>query len=200
MPKRQPFDPAVAPVALWDDRAVQEALVRRKLGQFFALYCQYTGASQTDVAACIGRTQPEVNRLIRGNRTVIKLELLTDIADGLVMPDRARMLMGLTPASVLLGQAVGVSTSMAPAPLGRSPTFLPDVVERLGLALFALGSTTTNPVEAVDLATVEARVMQAWELRQQAQYAVLGTTVTLATVPVAAAKIGSPVEPSMSIA
>jgi predicted XRE-type DNA-binding protein len=91
------------PGSLWDERPVQEALVRRDIGRFLERYLQQTGASQSDIATCIGRSQPEVWRIMRTERQVLTIDLLTDIADGLAMPDRARLLMGLAPAEACVG-------------------------------------------------------------------------------------------------
>jgi hypothetical protein len=170
--RRRAFDPSQVPEGVWDDHAVQEALVRRDIGRFFELYGRYTKASQGDIARSIGRTQPEVWRIIRTERQVLTIDLLIEIADGLALPDRARLLMGLAPAGMRIRPPLVVKPS-------GTPPYLPEIVGGLSDVLFAFG--VEAPVDrsaALDVALLETRVAEAWELRQRAQYAALGTLLT----------------------
>jgi transcriptional regulator with XRE-family HTH domain len=58
---------------------------------------RYGGASQTRLAAATGLVQGRISEILRGQRTVIALEVFERIADGLNMPDDARVLLGLAP-------------------------------------------------------------------------------------------------------
>ena len=124
MARRRSFDPRQVPATFWADREVQEALARRDIRSFLGLYSQRTAASQTDIAACIGRTQPEVWRMMRTARQVLTIDVLVDIADGLAMPDRARLLLGLAPTALLVATVGGdepVGWTSGPAAAGGRP-------------------------------------------------------------------------------
>ncbi|WP_254648914.1 helix-turn-helix transcriptional regulator [Streptomyces sp. GbtcB7] len=56
---------------------------------------QYAGVSQARIAAAVGMAQGRVNELINGRREVSRLDVYERIADGLLMPDDARHLLGL---------------------------------------------------------------------------------------------------------
>jgi len=180
--RRRAFDPSQVPEGVWDDRAVQEALVRRDIGRFLERYSEHTGARQGDLARCIGRTQPEVWRIIRTERQVLTFDLLTEIADGLGLPDRARLLMGLAPAGMRVGPELKLDRIEREQPAarstGRSP-YLPEIIDGLSGALFAFGAKTSMDRDAaLDVTQLETRVAEAWHLRQRAQYAALGTLLT----------------------
>jgi hypothetical protein len=120
--RRERFDPFTAPDDLWTGTDVQEALANRQMGRFFALYMTATTASQTDIANCVGRTQPQISRIMASAHRVQTLDFLTDIADGLALPDRARLLMGLAPAAMSVAVAVaGASQSQCPHPCASQP-------------------------------------------------------------------------------
>jgi transcriptional regulator with XRE-family HTH domain len=56
---------------------------------------QYAGVSQARIAAAVGMAQGRVNEIINGRREVSCLDVYERIADGLLMPDDARHLLGL---------------------------------------------------------------------------------------------------------
>ncbi|GAA4630346.1 hypothetical protein GCM10023196_055340 [Actinoallomurus vinaceus] len=88
------------PPSLWNGDEVLAALARRDIGQLFRLVRQYIGASQTQIAAACDMTQGKVSEYMkRGGRQVLALEVFERIADGLDMPDDARMTLGLAPRS-----------------------------------------------------------------------------------------------------
>ena len=67
----------------------------------FQLVRQYTGASQTQIAVACDTTQGKVSRYMSGAAQVEKLDRFEAIADGLDMPDEARMGLGLAPRTQL---------------------------------------------------------------------------------------------------
>jgi hypothetical protein len=69
------------------------------MAQIFRLIQRYARISQVRLASAAGMGQGRVNEIINGRRQVTKLEVFERIADGLSMPDEARVLMGLAPAS-----------------------------------------------------------------------------------------------------
>jgi hypothetical protein len=67
------------------------------VAQLFRAAQQYSGASQGRIATATGLLQGRVSEIISGARSVTSLELFERIADGLAMPDDARMLLGIAP-------------------------------------------------------------------------------------------------------
>jgi tetratricopeptide (TPR) repeat protein/transcriptional regulator with XRE-family HTH domain len=89
--------PISVPGTLWQHPEMLDALRRRDIGRVFQLVQQYTGASQTQIASACDTTQGKVSRYMRGEAQVEKLDKFEDVADGLDMPDEARMALGLAP-------------------------------------------------------------------------------------------------------
>lgn len=90
------------PAAAWRRAEVCQALRDRDVSALLRFAQQYTGASQARLASCLRVGQPRLNELINGRREVATLEMFERVADGLNMPDAARMLMGLAPLGVRL--------------------------------------------------------------------------------------------------
>ncbi|MFD6431382.1 helix-turn-helix domain-containing protein [Streptomyces venezuelae] len=90
---------AMGPIALpdwaWERAEVREALRARDMGAVFRFIQQYSGASQARIAAAAGMTQARVNEVINGHREVSRLAVYERIAEGLLMPDAARHVLGL---------------------------------------------------------------------------------------------------------
>jgi hypothetical protein len=85
------------PDSLWQRPETMAALRSRDIGRLFALVSQYTGASQTQIGIACGLSQGKVSDIMRGVQQVEKLERFERIADGLALPDPARILLGLAP-------------------------------------------------------------------------------------------------------
>ncbi|MFJ4849999.1 MULTISPECIES: XRE family transcriptional regulator [unclassified Streptomyces] len=81
----------------WERDEIQEALRARDAGAILRFAQQYGGASQSRIAAATGLLQGRVNEIVRGRRSVVRLDVFERIAQGLRMPDQARMLLGLAP-------------------------------------------------------------------------------------------------------
>ncbi|MGW3982852.1 helix-turn-helix domain-containing protein, partial [Streptomyces mirabilis] len=79
----------------WERAEVRQALRARNVGALFRYAQQYTGVSQARIAAAVGMAQGCVNEIINGRREVSRLDVYERIADGLLMPDDARHLLGL---------------------------------------------------------------------------------------------------------
>ncbi|ACY97238.1 MULTISPECIES: helix-turn-helix domain-containing protein [Thermomonospora] len=91
-------DPLVVPDALWEHPETIRALRERDMGRLFHLLRQYAGASQTQIAIACGMTQGRVSETMKaGGRRIHTLEVFERIADGLGMPDSARLALGLAP-------------------------------------------------------------------------------------------------------
>lgn len=106
------------PPALWDRPETVQALQGRDVGRLFRLLRQYAGASQTGLMMRTGIAKSEVSTIMNG-RSVTTLARLEAIADGLGMPGRARVRLGLAPqtraevpaAAVPAGAAVRLATA-----------------------------------------------------------------------------------------
>jgi transcriptional regulator with XRE-family HTH domain len=85
------------PDSLWRRDAVTEALRNRDVGRLFRLLSKYAGTSQTRLAIACGMSQPKISRIMRGTARVETLEVFERIADGVEMPDSARLALGLAP-------------------------------------------------------------------------------------------------------
>ncbi len=85
------------PDSLWQRSEIIVALRSRDIGRFFALLRQYTGASQTQIGIACDLSQGKVSDIVRGVQQVEKLDVFERIADGLGLPDPARILLGLAP-------------------------------------------------------------------------------------------------------
>lgn len=85
------------PLWAWQREDVRDALRQRQMATFFALIQRYTGSTQSQLAVATGLLQGRISEIIKGTRAVTTLEVFERIADGLSMPDEARMLLGLAP-------------------------------------------------------------------------------------------------------
>jgi transcriptional regulator with XRE-family HTH domain len=90
-------DLIVIPASFWDRPEVTTALRDRNMGRFFALVQQYTGASQTQIGMACGWSQGKISDIERGASEVKHLAKFEEIADGLNLPDPARIILGLAP-------------------------------------------------------------------------------------------------------
>ncbi|MGO9078909.1 MAG: helix-turn-helix domain-containing protein [Streptosporangiaceae bacterium] len=91
--------PVEIPASAWRRADVQRSLAARNMALLLRLVQSYGGISQVRMAVAAGLGQGRVNEIINGRRQVTGLGVFERIADGLTMPDEARMLLGLAPAS-----------------------------------------------------------------------------------------------------
>jgi transcriptional regulator with XRE-family HTH domain len=94
------FDPPAIPSAFWERPDVCQALRKRDIGALFRLLCQYTGLSQMRIATAVGLGQGRISEIINGVRNIRDARVFERIADGLDMPDHARLLLGLSPRQI----------------------------------------------------------------------------------------------------
>lgn len=93
------------PSSFWRKSDVQVALARRDVAELFRRYLtDFTECTQTQLALLTEHDRSDVSNWIRGTRhgQVSDINVLTRIAEGLQVPDEARMLMGLAPADTLV--------------------------------------------------------------------------------------------------
>jgi tetratricopeptide (TPR) repeat protein/transcriptional regulator with XRE-family HTH domain len=95
----QRHDPSdfVVPDQFWERPETREALRARDAGALFQLVRRYAGASQTGLTMRTGIAKSEISAIMAGRRRVTSLERFEAIADGLAMPDDARVQLGLAP-------------------------------------------------------------------------------------------------------
>ncbi|MFI0486702.1 hypothetical protein [Actinomadura sp. 9N215] len=101
MTRRRVFDPGTVPVAFWRRDEIERSLTRRDVGQLFRLFlAEFNGCTQTQLALLTQHDRSDISNWVRGTRQgrVSDIEVLTRIADGLQIPDSARLLVGLAPA------------------------------------------------------------------------------------------------------
>lgn len=89
--------PLSIPAWAWQRDDMQVALRGRDVATLFRLVQRYGGVSQSRLAVATGLLQGRVSEVIKGTRMVTALEVFERIADGLGMPDEARILLGLAP-------------------------------------------------------------------------------------------------------
>jgi transcriptional regulator with XRE-family HTH domain len=94
------FDPPAIPAAFWERPDAYRALRQRDMGALFRLLCQHTGLSQMRIATAVGLGQGRISEIINGVRNIRDARVFQRIADGLDMPDHARLLLGLSPRQI----------------------------------------------------------------------------------------------------
>jgi len=126
------LEPISVPPGFWDRSEVLAALEQRDIGALFRLVRQHGGASQTRIGIAAGMPQSEVSLIMRTGprqRRVTSLSVIGRIADGLHMPDRARIQLGLAHRGQPDADAVDASHRGAFA--GRSAHRLANVPDHI---------------------------------------------------------------------
>ena len=121
--RMQRHDPSdfVVPDQFWDRPDTREALHARDAGALFQLVRRYAGASQTGLTMRTGIAKSEISAIMAGRRRVTSLERFESIADGLGMPDHARVQIGLAPQVPSRPIAAGSGPDAAPSPVAKAP-------------------------------------------------------------------------------
>ncbi|WP_170322377.1 helix-turn-helix domain-containing protein [Acrocarpospora macrocephala] len=97
--KTIPVKPDI-PGSLWERPDTIAALRARDIGRLFHLLRQYAGLSQTIIGSHTNLSQGKVSDIMNGRQKVVVFEVIERIANGLSMPDPARMALGLAPRNV----------------------------------------------------------------------------------------------------
>lgn len=101
--QRRVFDPGTVPLSFWRQPAIQQALAGRAIGTLLRYFlAEFPNCTQTQLALLTSHDRSDISNFVRGIRVgqVSDIEVLTRIADGLHIPDEARVLLGLAPASL----------------------------------------------------------------------------------------------------
>lgn len=117
------LDPLKVRSEFWQRAEVCTALSQRDIGHLFRLLRQYCGASQTQIGAAVGYSQSTVSPIMIGIQRVSAMAVLERIADGLDMPDDARLRLGLAPKEIIdfmkrrTALGIGLIGTLTPATL-----------------------------------------------------------------------------------
>jgi tetratricopeptide (TPR) repeat protein len=109
------FDPPSIPPAFWERPDVCQALRKRDMGTLFTLLRQHTGLSQTRIGTAVGLGQGRISEVINGNLGIRHAHVFERIADGLSMPDHARIMLGLPPRQIRASAAPRSTTPALPS-------------------------------------------------------------------------------------
>ena len=104
------YDPPGLEPQFWARPEVRHALERQDIGAIFRLLSKH-GISQMRIATAAGLGQNRVSLISRDKQVVTTLTLLVRIADGLGMPDHARISLGIAPRQPARRSAVPAETS-----------------------------------------------------------------------------------------
>jgi transcriptional regulator with XRE-family HTH domain len=91
------FGPVHIPDAAWRSGPARTVLQQRDAAGILRLAQQHAGVSQHRLANAVGILQGRVSEILKGTRTVTTFEVYERIAEGLNMPDHARLTLGLAP-------------------------------------------------------------------------------------------------------
>jgi transcriptional regulator with XRE-family HTH domain len=87
------------PTSTWQQEDLCRALQMRDMPEILRLVLRYGHLSQVRLANAVGLAQGRLNEIVNGHRQVSAFDVFERIANGLSMPDEARLLLGLAPAS-----------------------------------------------------------------------------------------------------
>jgi tetratricopeptide (TPR) repeat protein len=119
------FDPPAIPAEIWARPDVTRALRQRDIGELLRLLRQWTGLSQTRIAAATGIAQSRLSNYATGQRQITTLSVWERVADGLCMPDTARACLGLA--------SHDAATHVAP-PAATQPEQETELLRRIAVA------------------------------------------------------------------
>ncbi len=125
--------PAISP-DFWSRPEVTAALGRRDIGELFRLLKAQAGISQTRIGAATGNAQGRVSEIISGKYEVRTVRSLARIADGLGMPDDARVVLGLAPSDPSHAAAPLAAPPALPAPRLAAGTQYPATTDEAVMA------------------------------------------------------------------
>lgn len=154
MPGRA-LEPIGIPAWAWEREETRRILGDRDVPELLRFAQQYGGASQTQLAAATGIAQGRVSEILSGRKSVTAFEVFERIAEGLNMPDPARMLFGLAPQNLALltGDSTTAAAPRVPAasvePVGKEDSVRRrDFVGLAGSTLFQ--TAAAGPLVGLD--------------------------------------------------
>jgi len=115
------LEPIRVDPAFWRRVDVSNALGQRDIGALFRLVRRHAGASQHRIGTAVDIQQGTVSAIMRGDRVVTSIDVLERIADGLGIPDEARVRIGLAPKEDHMHRrtalGIGLAAAISPATL-----------------------------------------------------------------------------------
>jgi hypothetical protein len=132
------LDPPAIPDGFWNRPDVCRALGQREIGALFRLLHQYAGMSQRRIGTAVELTPVRMSRISRDLESVKTRDVLTRIANGLRMPDHARVLLGIAPRN-------------AERPSARKPASERSDIDRADDLLQRISSARYLDVSAIQL-------------------------------------------------
>jgi hypothetical protein len=164
------------PDGLWDRPEMIAACREQDFGVILALVKKYSGASHSGLSMRTGIPTSEISQIPSGGQRVEKFGRIVAIADGLDIPDRARLLLGVAPrgGTAAVTQVAAVSPWADARPLHGPPW--PQVVTP--------GQATDSPraILDVDARTWEGQVKMAARRALRFSTSSAGTNVTAETI------------------
>jgi hypothetical protein len=109
----------LVPVELWMHPSMTAALTARDWGGVLRLVRRHAGWSQKTMVTRTGVPQAQISPIMAGKVQVKTLDRMEQFADGLGMPDHARITAGLAPRGTVMDHGVGCSCR-DPGAEGRS--------------------------------------------------------------------------------
>ncbi|WP_433509927.1 helix-turn-helix domain-containing protein [Nonomuraea sp. CA-143628] len=155
------------PGSIWRRADMFAALQARDIGNVFRLIRQYAGLSQTSIGSVTGLSQGKVSAIMSGSQQVIAFEVFERVADGLNMPDAARMALGLAPRTALVWAISSQDDRHIATSIPGTPARSVEVVQRgedetnvrrrefVGLAGVALFNAALGPAEQASAGGIE---------------------------------------------
>jgi transcriptional regulator with XRE-family HTH domain len=154
----------------WQRPETRLMLCERDIPKIFALARTYGGASQSRIAAATGLSQPRVNEILKGRRTVTSIDVLERIAVGLNMPDDARITLGIAPQqpdendlTVMSGEISHVYPNQAPVAeeirRRASQAHELDVLAVRALGIIGLNDSLLRPALLARKSPLQVRVL-----------------------------------------
>jgi transcriptional regulator with XRE-family HTH domain len=92
------YEPIRIPDWAWSREEIHQSLRVRDVAGIFRFAQRYGGATQGRLAGATGIAQGRISEILKGDRQVSALEVFERVADGLNMPNSARIQLGLAPA------------------------------------------------------------------------------------------------------
>ena len=174
-------EPVSIPPDLWERPEMLDALQKRNIGQVFRLIRQYAGVSQTRIGIAVNLSQGKVSEIMRGTAQVTALEVFERIADGLRMPDSARLALGLAPSSSSRAQIIGTVPSRRAIP-SRDGVPAGQLLSVEGVLLGSRRSDDLWDIDLLTLAWVVGRLDSRMDRRTMLLLAVGMTAETAASM------------------
>ncbi len=153
------FGPIHMPDRVWRSGPVHTALRRRDAAEILRLVRQHADVSQNRLAGAVGILQGRLSEILNGTRTITAFEVYQRIADGLNMPDHARLTFGLAPrqpaaenvAFLDIGEVLDIypNRTLAEADLRATARNASDIRVHATYALHLIGSKDSVLADAI---------------------------------------------------